>query len=96
MIVCGILAVKVPGLIASGRIIASGGGFLIFCRSGDRRHNVHWRSIGGVHRAAVLLAAHHVAEREENSAQQHDTEKQSYQMPAFQYPVATSASASAA
>jgi hypothetical protein len=42
-----------------------------------------------------LLAAHHVAESKENPAEQHNAEKQSYQVPAFENPV-TTASASAA
>ncbi len=46
-----------------------------------------------MHRAAVLGAPHHVAEGEENAAEQHDSEKQSHQVPAFEHPIAASASA---
>ena len=44
-----------------------------------------------MHRAAELRAAHHIAQRKENAAEQHDSQKQSDQMPALQNPVATAA-----
>ncbi len=90
-----ILAVKVPGLIATGSVVVCGSCFLIFCGSGRRRRGAQRGGIGGVHRTTVLLATHHIAEREENSAEKHDAKEQSYQVPAFKNPVAT-ASASAA
>ena len=90
-----VLAVKIPGLIATLRVVVCGSCFLIFRGRGRRRHAAHWAGIGGVHRTAVLLATHHVTEGEENSAEQHNAEEQSYQVPAFKDPVAT-ASASAA
>jgi len=39
-----------------------------------------------------LRAAHYVTQSEENSAEQDHAEKQSYQVPAFENPVAASAS----
>ena len=41
----------------------------------------------GVNRTAVLCAAHHVAESEEDSAQYHHAKEQSDQVPAFENPV---------
>ena len=89
-----ILAVKIP-VAAARRAISCGRCFLVSCGSGRRRRRAQRGSIGGVHRAAVLLATHYIAESKENPAEQHNAEKQSYQVPALKNPVATT-SASAA
>ena len=42
-------------------------------------------------RRPILRSAHDVAKREEHAAQQHDSQEQSNEMTAFQYPVTPSA-----
>ena len=89
-----ILAIKIP-VAAARRAVICGSCFLVSCGSRRRRRRPQRGSIGCVHRAAVLLATHYIAESKENPAEQHNAEKQSYQVPAFENPV-TTASASAA
>jgi hypothetical protein len=87
-------AVKIPALIARRGAARRSRFFIFRGRSRWRRWRAaQRRSVGGMHRSAVLLTAHHVAEREEHSAEQYDAEKQSYQVPAFQHSFAAAASA---
>jgi hypothetical protein len=42
-------------------------------------------------RGAILRVAHHVAEREENATEQHYAQEEDHQVPAFEHPIAATA-----
>ena len=74
---------------SNGRRICSS-----FCFGGraiERRDIVHVSASAACTGPPYCVLAHHIAQREENTAQQHHAQKKPNQMPAFQHPVTASA-----